>query len=85
MTLTTFSLYPREALEQPDFEAAAQAQAAALRVIVAEDIATQEALQRGHGSRFTPKGVLSWLEATIPQMNSWLVERYAAALDRAKG
>jgi phenylpropionate dioxygenase-like ring-hydroxylating dioxygenase large terminal subunit len=83
MTLTTFSLYPREAMDSPNFEAVAQAQAAALRVIVAEDIATQEALQRGHGSRFTPKGVLSWLEATIPQMNSWLVERYATALRRA--
>jgi phenylpropionate dioxygenase-like ring-hydroxylating dioxygenase large terminal subunit len=83
MTLTTFSLYPREALASPDFEAVSTAQAAALRVIVAEDVATQEALQRGHGSRFTPKGVLSWLEATIPQMNSWLVERYAAALQGA--
>ncbi len=85
MTLTTFSLYPRDAVDQPDFEAAAQAQAAALRVIVAEDIATQEALQRGHGSRFTPKGELSWLEATIPQMNGWLVERYGAAFRRAGG
>jgi len=84
MTLTTFSLYPREAVDSPNFETAVQAQAAALRVIVAEDIATQEALQRGHNSRFTPKGVLSWLEATIPQMNSWLVERYSAALERAK-
>jgi phenylpropionate dioxygenase-like ring-hydroxylating dioxygenase large terminal subunit len=85
MTLTTFSLYPRAAVDQPNFEAAAQAQAAALRVIVAEDVVTQEALQRGHGSRFTPRGELSWLEATIPQMNGWLVERYGAALHRAKG
>jgi phenylpropionate dioxygenase-like ring-hydroxylating dioxygenase large terminal subunit len=84
MTLTTFSLYPREAMDQPNFEAAAAAQAAALRVIVGEDVVTQEALQRGHGSRFTPKGVLSWLEATIPQMNGWLLERYGAALRKAR-
>lgn len=83
MTLVTFSLYPREAVETPGFGAAVEAQAAALRVIVGEDLLTQEALQRGHGSRFTPKGALSWLEATIPQMNGWLVERYRAALREA--
>jgi phenylpropionate dioxygenase-like ring-hydroxylating dioxygenase large terminal subunit len=84
MTLTTFSLYPQGAVESPDFQAVVQAQAKALRVIVDEDRVTQEALQRGHGSRFTPKGVLSWLEATIPQMNGWLVERYDAALRQAR-
>jgi hypothetical protein len=42
-------------------------------------VTTQEALQRGHASRFTPKGTLSWLEATLPQMNGWLLERYRSA------
>jgi hypothetical protein len=44
-------------------------------------VTTQEALQRGHASRFTPKGTLSWLEATLPQMNGWLLERYRSAID----
>jgi len=81
MTLRTFSLYPRAATELPHFAETAAAQAAALRTIVAEDVATQEALQRGHRSRFTPPGTLSWLEATIPQMNHWLVVRYRSALE----
>lgn len=83
MTLRTFPLYPQGAVESPAFAASAAAQAVALKAIVAEDLVTQEALQRGHRSRFTPKGMLSWLEATIPQMNGWLVERYRAALSDA--
>jgi phenylpropionate dioxygenase-like ring-hydroxylating dioxygenase large terminal subunit len=81
MTLRTFSLYPRVATESPNFVGAVAAQAAALRTIVGEDVVTQEALQRGHRSRFTPPGTLSWLEATLPQMNDWLVTRYRTALD----
>ena len=83
MHLTTFSLYSKAAVETPGFEAVAASQAAALQVIVGEDVATQEALQRGHQSRFTPKGTLSWLEATIPQMNGWLARRYRKALASA--
>jgi hypothetical protein len=70
-------------VQTPGFAEKVAAQAEALQVIVGEDIVTQEALQRGHRSRFTPKGALSWLEATIPQMNSWLAERYRSALDAA--
>jgi hypothetical protein len=55
--------------------------AAALRTIVEEDVSTQEAMQRGHRSRLTPPATLSWLEATIPQMNRWLVARDRSALD----
>jgi phenylpropionate dioxygenase-like ring-hydroxylating dioxygenase large terminal subunit len=83
MTLQTFSLYPKSATTLSHFDSAVQAQAAALQVIVREDVKTQEALQRGHASRFTPAGTLSWLEATLPQMNSWLATRYRAALNKA--
>ena len=81
MTRVMFSLYPAEAVAAPDFLEVAQSHIEALKGIVAEDWATQEALQRGHASRFTPKGRLSWLETTIPQMNHWLVDRYRARLD----
>jgi len=84
MTRLTFALYPQAATETPGFAAVVEAQKAALSGIVMEDVVTQEALQRGHASRFTPKGRLSWLETTIPQMNSWLLERYKAALKSAK-
>ncbi|MCJ2182877.1 aromatic ring-hydroxylating dioxygenase subunit alpha [Novosphingobium sp. 1949] len=84
MKLLTFSLYPEAATRHPRFDEISQAQAAALAGIVQEDLVTQEALQRGHRSRYTPKGVLSWLETTIPQMNGWLLERYRSALDAAE-
>jgi phenylpropionate dioxygenase-like ring-hydroxylating dioxygenase large terminal subunit len=83
MELLAFSLYPEAAVQTPGFAEKVAAQTEALQVIVGEDIVTQEALQRGHRSRFTPKGVLSWLEATIPQMNAWLAERYRSGLDAA--
>lgn len=83
MELLTFSLYTAEAVAVPGFAAIVAEQQAALGTIVAEDLTTQEALQRGHRSRFTPKGVLSWLEATIPQMNGWLLHRYRAAIAEA--
>jgi hypothetical protein len=83
MTLLAFSLYPREATMTPGFAAVVDAQKAALSGIVMEDVVTQEALQRGHASRFTPRGRLSWLETTIPQMNGWLLERYKSAVEIA--
>ena len=73
MVRRTFSLYSREATEMPGFREVIDSQRSALGTIVGEDVATQEALQRGHASRYTPSGRLSWLETTIPQMNSWLV------------
>ena len=85
MELLTFSLYTAEAMTVPGFVDIVAEQQAALITIVGEDLATQEALQRGHRSRFTPKGVLSWLETTIPQMNGWLLHRYRAALAAADG
>lgn len=85
MELLTFSLYTAEAVAVPGFVGIVAEQQAALNTIVAEDLTTQEALQRGHRSRFTPKGVLSWLETTIPQMNGWLLHRYRAALAEAGG
>jgi Ring hydroxylating alpha subunit (catalytic domain) len=84
MTRSTFALFPQAATDTEGFSDVLAAQLAALSRIVTEDMITQEALQRGHGSRFTPKGRLSWLETTIPQMNSWLLERYRRALQTAQ-
>jgi phenylpropionate dioxygenase-like ring-hydroxylating dioxygenase large terminal subunit len=81
MTRSTFALYPPTARDAPGFALVMASQRAALAGIVQEDVTTQEALQRGHASRFTPKGTLSWLEATLPQMNGWLLERYRSAID----
>ncbi len=80
--LLFFSLFTKEALATPGFEAIYEQQGKMLQTIVGEDMLTQAALHRGHRSRFSPPGRFSWLEATIPQMNQWLLERYRRALDR---
>jgi hypothetical protein len=80
--LLFFSLFPKEAVAQPEFESVYEEQGKMLQTIVGEDMLTQAALHRGHRSRFSPAGRFSWLEATIPQMNQWLLERYRRALDR---
>ena len=69
-------------MAQPEFESVYEEQGKMLQTIVGEDMLTQAALHRGHRSRFSPAGRFSWLEATIPQMNQWLLERYRRALDR---
>jgi phenylpropionate dioxygenase-like ring-hydroxylating dioxygenase large terminal subunit len=80
--LLFFSLFPKDAVAMPAFESVYEAQGQMLQTIVGEDMLTQAALHRGHRSRFSPPGRFSWLEATIPQMNQWLLERYRRALDR---
>jgi phenylpropionate dioxygenase-like ring-hydroxylating dioxygenase large terminal subunit len=78
--LWMFSLFPEEAARMPEFETIFEEQGKMLQAILAEDMITQAALHRGHRSRFSPPGRFSWLEATIPQMNQWLLERYRKAL-----
>lgn len=85
MTLQTFYLHPPASTRIADYAQRVEKQLTALQAIRGEDIVTQEALQRGHLSRFTPAGTLSWLETTIPQMNRWLVDRYRSAFGRAAG
>jgi phenylpropionate dioxygenase-like ring-hydroxylating dioxygenase large terminal subunit len=76
-----FPLYPRSTIAAQDFTEMYQRQVAVQGTVIQEDLVTQASVQEGHYSRFTPRGRLSWLEATIPQMNQWLLERYRSALD----
>ena len=76
-----FGLYSKSAVETPGFEETYKAVSKARDVIIGEDRTTQMAVQEGHLSRFSPRGRLSWLEATIPQMNEWLLDRYRSALE----
>ncbi len=76
-----FPLYPRSTVETPEFSEMYQRQVAVQGTVIQEDLVTQASVQEGHYSRFTPRGRLSWLEGTIPQMNQWLLERYRGALD----
>jgi phenylpropionate dioxygenase-like ring-hydroxylating dioxygenase large terminal subunit len=76
-----FALYPKTTAAAPGFAELVERQIAAQGAVIEEDLITQNAVQAARHSRFTPRGRLSWLEATIPQMNQWLLERYQSALD----
>jgi hypothetical protein len=68
--------HPPEAPEVEGFDKLRQAELDALEVIQDEDATTQAAVQRALGTRLAPRGPLSWLEATLPQFNAWLIPRY---------
>jgi phenylpropionate dioxygenase-like ring-hydroxylating dioxygenase large terminal subunit len=76
MALRRVDLYPREAVEEPGFAEAYEMQRSRKKVAIQQDQDTLVALQRGYRSRYAPRGRLSWLESTIPQMNAWVLERY---------
>jgi phenylpropionate dioxygenase-like ring-hydroxylating dioxygenase large terminal subunit len=76
-----FAIYPKTTVAMPGFNELFERQIKRQGVVIQEDLITQTAVHAAHRSRFTPRGRLSWLEATIPQMNQWLLERYQSALD----
>ncbi len=76
------NLYPRAAVDSPDFREIADAQFERIKIIVGQDQTTQVALQKTYRSRFTPVGTLAWLESSLPQLNQWVVGAYRRALDR---
>ncbi|QYG94037.1 aromatic ring-hydroxylating dioxygenase subunit alpha [Iamia sp. SCSIO 61187] len=83
MALRRVDLYPKAAVEEEGFEEAYALQRERKKVAIMQDQETLLALQRGYRSRYAPRGPLSHLEAVIPQMNSWLLDRYRAAVAAA--
>jgi hypothetical protein len=84
-TIESTMFYPAATIESEGFDAAHGDEVAGLRLIQAQDEVTQAAVQRAAGSRFMPRGTLSWLEATLPQFYSWNLERWSASLQRHDG
>lgn len=80
MALRRVDLYPKAAVEEDGFAEAYALQRERKKVAIMQDQETLLALQRGYRSRYAPRGPLSHLEAVIPQMNSWSLDRYRAAL-----
>jgi phenylpropionate dioxygenase-like ring-hydroxylating dioxygenase large terminal subunit len=74
------NLYPKAAVEFPDFETISREMYDRQRVIIMQDQVTQIALQSAYQSRYTPRGKLAKLESAIPQLNQWVVEKYRRAL-----
>jgi phenylpropionate dioxygenase-like ring-hydroxylating dioxygenase large terminal subunit len=79
------NLYPKAALDDPDFERISNEQFERNKILIMQDQVTLIALQEAYRSRFTPRGRLARLETAIPQLNQWIVDRYRRALDRLDG
>ena len=51
-----------------------------MKVIMMQDQMTQAAVHEAYKSRYAPRGKLAGLEAAIPQLNQWSLERYRRGL-----
>jgi len=81
MDLRRLNLYAKSALESEGFDDYYEEQLKRKQIAIDQDQVTLEAMHRAYSSRYVPRGTLAALEKTIPQMNSWLMERYQSALD----
>ena len=78
-TLSISFLFPPATLDMEDFDALLQRQVDLIDLIDAPDIDTNTRVHRGLSSTFAPRGPYSPQEASLPQFNRWLLDRYEAA------
>jgi len=69
-------LHHPSATALPNFEARIGWVVEGLMMLFAEDSVANTSVQRGRRSRYARPGPYSTEEATLPQMNRWLAERY---------
>jgi phenylpropionate dioxygenase-like ring-hydroxylating dioxygenase large terminal subunit len=81
MDLRRINLYPKSAVEEPGFHQAYEKFMERKALAIHQDAVTTAAVQKGLGSRYAPRGPLSWMESNIPQLNAWLLRRYQKALE----
>jgi phenylpropionate dioxygenase-like ring-hydroxylating dioxygenase large terminal subunit len=79
-----YCFHPK-ALEQPLFEYLFEQAEAGVNNFNVQDVYADTMVQRGLRSRFAPRGRYSWQEATLPQLNRWLVKRYRDHWQRRHG
>jgi phenylpropionate dioxygenase-like ring-hydroxylating dioxygenase large terminal subunit len=70
--------FNRSQLEVPLFDQLFAAAQAGVDNFNVQDVYADTMVQRGLRSRFAPRGRYSWQEATLPQLNRWIVQRYRA-------
>ncbi len=75
-------LFPPSTLRTPNFQWIYDSQTGANDILNQQDMHTNETMQKGQRSRFTPRGRYAHQEATLPQFNRWLVKRYRRYLER---
>jgi len=72
-------LFPPSTLEVPGFDALMRRQLELVDLVDRPDIETNTRVYRGLRSQFAPRGPYSPQEASLPQLNQWLLERYLSA------
>lgn len=80
MEMRRITLYPKAAFAHPEFKRISDDNFERMKVIMMQDQVTQAALQQAYKSRYVPRGKFASLEAAIPQLNQWAVERYHRGL-----
>jgi hypothetical protein len=78
-------LYPQATLARDDFREVHAREEVAVREFVEQDLYAFGGVQRGLRSRFAPRGPISAREQVMVGFNRWLVDRYRAAEERARG
>ena len=82
-TLTMAYIFPPSTLELPLFSELLGAAVQGVELFNNQDLPTNTAVQLGMESRFAPRGRYSWQESILPTFNTWLIERYLRADERA--
>lgn len=75
-------LYPKAVAQDPKWDWIHQCEEAFDDVAGVQDAYTTTTMQKALRSQFAPRGRYSHQEATLPQFNTWLVQRYRRHLDR---
>ena len=78
LTLRVGFLYPHATLRQPTFDMVFKSVVDGLSIFNDQDVVANTASHKGLRSRFANRGRYAPKEATLPQMNRWLVKRYKA-------
>ncbi len=83
MNSRRINLYSRAATEVADFDRIRREQFEHMKIIIMQDQVTQAALQEAYHSRYMPRGRLAYLETSITQLNTWVVDKYKRGLEMA--
>jgi phenylpropionate dioxygenase-like ring-hydroxylating dioxygenase large terminal subunit len=80
ITLDITWLYPAETIARPDFPELMARQRAFSDLVNAQDMAANATMYQALTARSAVRGPYSPQEATLPQLNEWLLRRYQAGL-----
>ncbi len=80
-TLTVSWLFPKHTVETVGVEELMKGQLELIEVIDKPDLRSNAGMFKGLKSKFAPRGPYSPYEATLPEFNEWLHERYVSHLD----